>query len=79
MTKKISKFELNKEKKEHMTSEIKSYFRNEMDIDLGDLASTLILDFFIEKLATEFYNQGVADAQKYISEKVEDLLGIQKI
>ncbi|MGB7606209.1 MAG: DUF2164 domain-containing protein [Lutisporaceae bacterium] len=79
MAKKTSKFELSKEKKEYMVYAIQSYFRNEVDIDLGDLASTLILDFFTEKLASEFYNQGVADAQKYISEKIEDMLGIQKI
>lgn len=79
MAKKTSKFELSKEKKEYMVSIIKSYFRNEVDIDLGDLASALVLDFFTEKLASEFYNQGVADAQKYMSEKVEDMLDIQKI
>ncbi len=79
MAKKTSKFVLSKEKREFMVSAIQSYFKNEMDIDLGDLASTLILDFFAEKLASEFYNQGVVDAQKYISEKIEDMLGIQKI
>jgi len=79
MAKKTPKFVLNKEKREFMVSAIQSYFKNEMDIDLGDLASTLILDFFAENLASEFYNQGVVDAQKYISEKIEDILGIQKI
>lgn len=79
MAKKTAKFELSREKKEHMIAEIQSYFRAERDIELGDLAAALILDFFCEKLASEFYNQGVADAQRYMSEKVEDMLGIQKI
>ncbi len=79
MAKKTSKFVLSKEKREFMVSAIQSYFKNEMDIALGDLTSTLILDFFAENLASEFYNQGVVDAQKYISEKIEDMLGIQKI
>lgn len=74
-----TKFELSKEKKEFMVSHIKSYFRKERDEELGDLAAMLILDFFIEKLATEFYNQGVADSYKYMSNSIEDLLGIQKI
>ena len=73
-----AKFELSKDKKDNMISEIKNYFAKERDLDLGDLASALILDFFIEKLAQEFYNQGVEDSYKYMSGSLEDLLGIQK-
>jgi uncharacterized protein (DUF2164 family) len=73
-----AKFELDKEKRDYMISEIRSYFAKERDIDLGDLAAVLILDFFIEKLAVEFYNQGVADSHKYMSNSIEDLLGIQR-
>jgi uncharacterized protein (DUF2164 family) len=73
-----TKFELSKEKRDYVISEIKSYFAKERDLDLGDLAATLILDFFVEKLAQEFYNQGVEDSYKYMSNSIEDLLGIQK-
>ncbi|MDF2530839.1 MAG: hypothetical protein K0R80_2935 [Clostridia bacterium] len=73
-----TKLELTKEKKDYMISEIKSYFSKERDLDLGDLAAALILDFFIEKLAQEFYNQGVEDSYKYMSNSIEDLLGIQR-
>lgn len=74
-----NKFELSKEKKDLMISEIKNYFSKERDIELGDLAASLILDFFMEKLAPEFYNQGVEDSYKYLSNSIEDLLGIQKL
>jgi uncharacterized protein (DUF2164 family) len=73
-----TKFELSNDKKDYMISEIKSYFAKERDLDLGDLAAALVLDFFIEKLAQEFYNQGVEDSYKYMSGSIEDLLGIQK-
>ncbi|SHI96274.1 DUF2164 domain-containing protein [Lutispora thermophila] len=72
------KIELSKEKHGHMILLIKNYFKKERDEELGDLAAMLILDFFIEKLAPEFYNQGVYDSYKYFSEKLEDLLEIQK-
>lgn len=74
-----AKFELSKEKRDHMISEIQNYFRKERDEELGDLAAMMVLDFFVEKLAKEFYNQGVADSYKYMSNSIEDLLGIQKI
>lgn len=73
-----SKIKLTKEKRDYMISAIKEYFLKERDEELGDLASRLILDFFVEKLAGEFYNQGVFDSYQYMNDKVEDLLGIQK-
>ena len=74
-----NKIKLRKEKREQMVSEIQAYFLKERDEDLGELASGFILDFITEKLAPEFYNQGVWDAYTYMNEKVEDLLGIQKV
>ena len=73
-----NKIELSKDKKDHMIAAIKEYFLNERQEDLGDLAAALILDFFIEKLAPEIYNQGVQDSYIYMTEKVQDLFEIQK-
>lgn len=72
------KIELTKEKRKDMISAIKNYFYNEREEELGDLASSLILDFIIEELAPEFYNQGVYDSYKYMNDRIEDLLSIQK-
>ena len=73
-----NKVKLTKEKQEDMIASIKAYFLKERDEEIGDLASGFILDFIIEKLAPEFYNQGVWDSYAYMNEKVEDLLEIQK-
>ena len=73
-----NKFKLSKEKRAEMIISIKNYFENEREEDLGDLASGMILDFFMEELADEFYNQGVWDSHVYMTDRVEDLLGIQK-
>jgi len=40
-----------------MLSAIKNYFINERDEELGDLASSKILDFIIDELLLDFYNQ----------------------
>ena len=77
--KKKDKFKLTKEQREAMISSIKTYFLNEREEELGDLASSLLLDFIIEELAPEFYNRGVYDSYQYMNERVEDLLSIQKI
>lgn len=73
-----SKVEVNKEVREEMVTAIKTYFLKERDEDLGDLAASFILDFFLEEMAPHIYNQGVHDSYKYMGERIEDLLGILK-
>jgi uncharacterized protein (DUF2164 family) len=77
MKKDKERIRLSKEKREQMTADIKSYFLTERDEELGELGSGLMLDFIIEKLAPEFYNQGVEDACRYMGDRVEDVLSIQ--
>ena len=73
------RLKLSKQKRQDMLGSIQSYFRNERDEELGELGAGFILDFFIQELAPEFYNQGVTDACKYMGERVEDVLSIQII
>ncbi|WP_312834036.1 DUF2164 domain-containing protein [Sedimentibacter saalensis] len=75
---KKNKIELPKEKREEMILKIKNYFLNERDEELGDLASIMIFEFITEELAAGFYNQGVYDSYKYMNDRCEDLLSIQK-
>jgi uncharacterized protein (DUF2164 family) len=67
---------LTKEKKEAMLAAIKTYYFNEREEQIGDLAAALLLNFIMEELAPEIYNQGVYDAYKYINDKSEDLLAL---
>lgn len=69
---------LTKEKREDMISAIKDYFLNKMDEEVSELDSNRMLKFIIEELAPEFYNQGVYDSYKYMNNRIEDLLSIQK-
>jgi uncharacterized protein (DUF2164 family) len=79
MVKHNSNIKLTKERRDDMVAAIKSYFLREREEKLGDLAAGLVLDFIVEELAPEFYNQGVYDSYKFMGDRVEDLLSIQKI
>ncbi|MBN1165901.1 MAG: DUF2164 domain-containing protein [Methanospirillaceae archaeon] len=70
--------ELTKERRNYMISEIQNYYSKERDEIIGELAAGLILDFVMEKIAPEFYNQGVYDSHRYMVEAAEDLLAIIK-
>ena len=73
------KIKLTKELRTDMVSSIKKYFKKERGEEIGDLASGLMLDFIIERLAPEFYNQGVQDSSKYMSDRLEDMEAIKTI
>lgn len=73
---KSSKLQLTKEKREDMVSALKYYFDKERDEALGDLAAGMLLDFIIKEIAPEFYNQGVLDSNRYMNDRVEELLSI---
>ena len=74
---KKNQINLSKEKKTAMAEAVKLYFYEERDEELGDLAAGLIVDFIVDKLAPEFYNQGVYDAYRFLDERCEEVLGIQ--
>ncbi|WP_226035381.1 DUF2164 domain-containing protein [Aquibacillus saliphilus] len=72
------KFKLTKTEKQDMVKIIQQYFDEERNEKLGELAATLMLDFFIEELAPKFYNLGVEDAHTYMVDKLDDVFEIQK-
>lgn len=71
------RIKLTKEKKAAMIAAIQEYFKTERDEELGELASSILLNFIISELAPEFYNQGVEDAYKFMAQRCEDLFSIQ--
>ncbi|MBZ9626457.1 DUF2164 domain-containing protein [Clostridium sp. FP2] len=73
-----NKIKLTKEKKEEMISQIKDHFFYERDGEFNDLSSNRLLNFIIEEIAPEFYNQGVYDSYTYMNVRIDDLLSIQK-
>lgn len=71
-------FKMSKEKRDLMIKEIQAFFLKEREEEIGELAAYMFLEFMLEKIAPEFYNQGVYDCYKYMNEKTEDMLGLQK-
>lgn len=67
------KIELSKEKKEKMLKEIKAFFLDEMDEDIGDLKAEMALDFMSDKIGSEIYNQALLDSKLWFKKKLDDL------
>jgi uncharacterized protein (DUF2164 family) len=54
---------------------IKRFFLERLDEDIGELKSTLVLDFCLREIGPSIYNHGVADAQAFMQERVADIDG----
>ena len=73
------KFKLDRIEKDKLIEKIINYFFNERDEEIGALAAELLLDFFCENIAPQFYNKGVQDSIAFISERVEDMYSLEKV
>jgi len=74
---KMKRLSLTKEQKVQAAVDIKEFFLAQRDEEIGDLPATLLLEFFVDKLAPTFYNLGINDAKAMLSEKLEDLHGLE--
>ena len=69
---------LSQELKKQAIDEIKRYFLDNREEEIGQLAAELLLDFMLEKVGPVIYNQAIRDAHTFMSEKVEDLYALEK-
>lgn len=67
--------ELGKDRRERAVAEIRRFFDDELDQEIGDLKAILVLEFFLRDLAPFVYNAAVQDARAWIRERLEDLEG----
>ena len=70
--------ELSKETKQDLINSIKEYFARERDEELSDFQAAAVLDFILETVGPHIYNQAVADAHALMSDRLEDIFGLEK-
>ena len=71
-------FDISKEKKDFLKEELLRYFKLEKNESLYDEELDKLIRFFVENLGAQFYIQGVIDSYKYIVEKSDDLLSVER-
>ncbi|XZH50464.1 DUF2164 family protein [Clostridium perfringens] len=71
-------FDISKEKKDFLKEELLKYFKLEKNESLDDEELDKLIRFFVENFGAQFYIQGVIDSYKYIVEKSDDLLSVER-
>jgi uncharacterized protein (DUF2164 family) len=66
---------LDEVRREGLVSRLQGFFRHEFDEDLSAFRSEQVLDFFLDALGPQVYNQAVRDARGFMLRKLDDLDG----
>jgi len=69
---------LDDEMKKAAINNIREYFISEREEDISDFSAEQLLDFIMNDIGLYIYNKGIQDAYAFMSEKVEDLIGLEK-
>ncbi|ORE87227.1 hypothetical protein ATO7_09307 [Oceanococcus atlanticus] len=65
--------EFTQEEKDAIVNQIKLYFSEELDQEIGQFQAEFLLDFFAEKIGGAFYNVGLRDARAVLEGKLQDI------
>ncbi len=66
---------LDKETRKRLIASIRRYADEELELDMGELKASLLLDYIVEEVGPSVYNAAIRDARAYFFAKVEDLEG----
>lgn len=69
----MSNIEFDNQQKFILIEKLQSYFSKELDYELGQFDSEFLLDFISQELGAYYYNQGLADAQSLLEQKIDTL------
>jgi uncharacterized protein (DUF2164 family) len=69
----MSDIKFSSAQKELLVQKLQGYFSKELEQDLGQFDADFLLDFFSKEMGSYFYNQGIYDAQRLLTEKLDFL------
>ena len=69
----MTRLRLSDNRRTALLRELQAHFLDQHGETIGDLKAELLLDFFLESLGPPVYNQAIADARKFVQERIDDL------
>ncbi len=67
------KIDLSEERRQDLLQDLHGFFSEEFDEVLSPYRAQRLLEYFIKALGPPLYNQAIADARAFISQKLDDL------
>lgn len=67
----MEKITFDQEQKRALIRKVQAYFTAELDVEIGGIATELLLDFLQEETGAFYYNKGLHDAQIAFRQQVD--------
>ena len=74
----MSQIKLSVELHSRLIAELREFLHKEWDVEVSEFKASMLLDFFLVKLAPDVYNQAVEDAHSLMTTRIEDILALAK-
>lgn len=65
--------ELAKDTQTALIESIQRYFKEQLDLPIGNLQARSVLDYVLKEIGPSIYNRAIADAQRHLQARVLDL------
>ena len=69
---------LTPETKKLLLSNLQNYYSAEREEELSEFQAGLLLEFILSDIGVYIYNQAIADAQKLMQQKTDELFTLEK-
>ena len=64
---------LSDQRRADLNTALRQFFFDEFDRELSEFQASRLIDFFLQRLAPQVYNQAIADARAFMSDRLDDL------
>jgi len=64
---------LSVESRKQALASIRRYCAENLELDVGDIKASSLLEFFLKELGPSVYNAAIIDAQVYLRDRLADL------
>lgn len=65
--------QLSKEIEKDVTNSLREFLLTELELDVGNLQAGQLLAFFLSEIGPTIYNQAIADAGRYLHDRMVEL------
>lgn len=69
----MSEIKFSLQDKENIIIKLQKYFIKELDIELEQFDTEFLLDFISNEMGVYYYNKGLYDAQKILTDKLDTI------
>lgn len=69
---------LTKEQEQLVKEQLQIYFENQLDIELSQIGALQLIDFLNANVGKYYYNKAIHDAEHFMTDKVSDLVMLEK-